>query len=413
MINFPDSWFEDEIRSGFYVPSIMKRNWAAQIMVAKELEQVFEKHNIRWFIAAGTLLGAVRHKGFIPWDDDLDIYVLREDFIKLRAIPMEEFPAGFCWIDPKKNRNSFLTFKIANSSGNGFVSPEEKNKYCGNPYRVHIDVFVYDAVAADPEEEEFREVLASALQSALALMNTKTEDNSETIRELISDIETLRGKKFRSDIPLDQQLFDLFDHYCQYTHYTKDRHSEEVVLLPYYVSGLKLKFPAKTFYNLTKIVFEGVEFPAPVDYDTVLRANFGETYMTPSRAGNYHGYPYYDPLENHMRQDPNSSLAYPHMHENDLRAEDARSKWVSPQSKAQKLLSIMDNALLLMVRALRGNDANSVLQALQLCQNTAVELGTLLEETPGADMSATVELLEQYCDIVYQIYAAIVGDPVE
>ena len=105
---FPDSWFEDEIRSGFYVPSIMKRNWAAQIMVAKELEQVFEKHQIRWFIAAGTLLGAVRHKGFIPWDDDLDIYVLREDFIKLRAIPMEEFPEGFCWIEPKKAGNCFL-----------------------------------------------------------------------------------------------------------------------------------------------------------------------------------------------------------------------------------------------------------------------------------------------------------------
>ena len=94
-MQFPDSFFEDEVRDGFYVPALMKRSWAAQMEVLSDIAKVCEKHHILWFADFGTLLGAVRHGGFIPWDDDLDICMLRDGWLRFREIAGRELPEGY------------------------------------------------------------------------------------------------------------------------------------------------------------------------------------------------------------------------------------------------------------------------------------------------------------------------------
>ena len=82
MLQFPDSYFEDEVRDGFYVPSMIKRAWATAMDVLCEVDRICCKYNIKYYAEWGTLLGAVRHAGFIPWDDDLDIGMMRTDYRK-------------------------------------------------------------------------------------------------------------------------------------------------------------------------------------------------------------------------------------------------------------------------------------------------------------------------------------------
>ena len=91
----PYSYYEDEVRDGFYISSMMKRAWAASIEVLEVVDRICKKHNIKYFAEAGTLLGAVRHKGFIPWDDDLDIAMLRDEYERFLSIVEEELPDDY------------------------------------------------------------------------------------------------------------------------------------------------------------------------------------------------------------------------------------------------------------------------------------------------------------------------------
>lgn len=96
MIEFDDKFFLGEEREGFYVEEKMKRAWAAQMEVLTELDRICKKEGIRYFAESGTLLGAVRHKGFIPWDDDIDIAMTRDAYHKLFQAAPRELPKG--WI---------------------------------------------------------------------------------------------------------------------------------------------------------------------------------------------------------------------------------------------------------------------------------------------------------------------------
>ena len=71
-MEFNDDFFQDEVREGFYVSGMVKRAWAAQIEVLNEIDELCKKHDIKWFLDSGFLLGVVRHGGMIPWDDDID-----------------------------------------------------------------------------------------------------------------------------------------------------------------------------------------------------------------------------------------------------------------------------------------------------------------------------------------------------
>lgn len=84
MISIPNSYLEDEIRDGFYIPSITKRTWAMELSVLDLIDEICRKHDIKYFADWGTYLGAVRHGGFIPWDDDLDICMHRNEFERFK-----------------------------------------------------------------------------------------------------------------------------------------------------------------------------------------------------------------------------------------------------------------------------------------------------------------------------------------
>lgn len=85
----PDSFLQEEVRGGYKISAQMKRVWAVQIDLMHQLLDVCQRHGLRIYADGGTMLGAVRHGGFIPWDDDIDMVMMREDYDKLMALADE------------------------------------------------------------------------------------------------------------------------------------------------------------------------------------------------------------------------------------------------------------------------------------------------------------------------------------
>lgn len=96
-LDIPESFYQGEERCGYYVSPEMKKVWAVQLDLLNEFDRICKKHDIKYYAAYGTLIGAVRHKGYIPWDDDMDIIIMREDYDRFcRVAPAElEYPYFF------------------------------------------------------------------------------------------------------------------------------------------------------------------------------------------------------------------------------------------------------------------------------------------------------------------------------
>ena len=165
---YPPDYFEPEEREGFYVSGMMKRYWAAQIKVLAEIAAVCDRHGIRWFADCGTLIGAVRHGGYIPWDDDLDICMLREDWFAFARVAQEELPNGYFVKTMHTDSEYEDNLMRIISNKNMDFSEEYLAEHYNCPYSVGVDIFPLDGIYEDEAEEDDRRARIKMLEDATA-----------------------------------------------------------------------------------------------------------------------------------------------------------------------------------------------------------------------------------------------------
>ena len=133
--------YRDEIRSGFLVTAHRKRVWEIELEMLAELERICEKYGLHAFAAWGTLLGAVRHGGFIPWDDDIDLVMLRPEYERLKEVAPREFSAPYFFQTAYTDGGFFAMARIRCNGTMGMV-PEVDYFHQG----IFIDIHPLDAV---------------------------------------------------------------------------------------------------------------------------------------------------------------------------------------------------------------------------------------------------------------------------
>jgi len=144
-IELPPHFLEEEVRCGYVVSSQMKKIWAVELDLLAKFDAVCKKHGITYVALWGTALGAVRHKGFIPWDDDIDVGMDRCNYDKLCKVAPMEFTHPYFFQNALTDRAFFIPLaRLRNSETtaaiHGFDTPDYNNG-------IYIDIDILDGLA--------------------------------------------------------------------------------------------------------------------------------------------------------------------------------------------------------------------------------------------------------------------------
>ena len=288
-MNIPGGYLNGEIRDGFYVESTMKKAWAAEIEVLNEVDRICRQHDIQYFADWGTLLGTIRHKGFVPWDDDMDITMKREDYTRFCQIVRQEqgeleiinFHTDPEWKD--------MLSRVINGRSVNYTE-EHLRKYHGFPYVAGLDIFPLDYVAPTEEEDKLQCSMISIVEAFSANIRNNTA-TPEEIEQTTKDIEQMCGVEFNNLEPLATQLLKLGERLSMM--YT-DEESQAVALMGDHAGPRPLDVYPKEYYSESIYMpFEYTTIPVPVGYEKILIQKYGENYMIPYLGGTNHEYPFY------------------------------------------------------------------------------------------------------------------------
>lgn len=298
MIKYPDNYFQAETRNGFYIEEKMKRAWAAQIEVLDEIRRVCEILNIPFFADWGTLLGAVRHKGFIPWDDDLDIGMLRNDYSRFlnEAPPLFDkyFELKSLYNDPTHDN---VKCRVISGRHMNF-DKDYLNRFHNCPYVVGIDIFPIDYIPRDKDAcNNQLHMIELVLSAASSIPENPPYDSS--VIELLDSIENTFNIKFdRNNRPFHElkKLADILCAACP------PDEADEVCSMIDLAGGWNYHIPVEMYSRTINMPFETTTIPVPVGYDKLLRTKYGDDYMTPIQRSSSHDYPFYRKQEQALKE---------------------------------------------------------------------------------------------------------------
>lgn len=244
---------------------LLQRLQNSEFLILEEVDRICKKNNINYVLVGGTLLGSIRHEGFIPWDDDLDIGMPRKDFEKFITVCHNDLDNAFLldWYDT--NKYYWLPFAKVRLKGTIYQEHHMEN-YNGSK-GIWLDIFPLDnAKKEDSILQRFQFSATFFLKSVLAMKSKAIKVNSRWKRVVLS-ILSLLPKKILLWLQLTIMTLN------------KNDNSKYFVNLGSQYGYKKQTHLKNAYFPVKMAKFNGKKFPVPNNYDYVLTKIYGKNYM--------------------------------------------------------------------------------------------------------------------------------------
>lgn len=235
-----------------------------------EVDRICKKHNITYYLGGGTLLGAARHKGFIPWDDDVDIMMDRPNYDKFLEVAGAELPEGMILQDPKKDKNYFYCYaklRLTDTVFSTDFSKHHKNTENGFAF----DIFCHDKTANSKIGQKIHSQLTLFwLAMVFNKWNHRKVDNGKKLQSAICNF-------LKNIFPLRFSMKMLLWTLEMFKHKRKAKYFYDGMGKSVHKGGFD-----KTFLdNEIRVDFEGYKLPVPAKYKEYLTNHYGDFMALP------------------------------------------------------------------------------------------------------------------------------------
>lgn len=245
---------------------IKSKVWKVEQEILDVIHKICIENELKYTLAYGTLLGAVRHGGFIPWDDDIDIIMPREDYEKLVRIWDSVAPRNFLLQDYRKDLDDTNNFVKIRKNHTTFIQSEDEKKKIFHK-GIFVDIFPADRVAKGKIAKKVQYV-------ACAINLLYTRGYTSGSGGLVGCIERILLKANPKSYPKKRLLAEKV-----LRHWNKDINAEYMV--PCTIKDCRIYFPSEMFSNIDKICFNKKEYCAIREWDYFLKIVYGDYMKLP------------------------------------------------------------------------------------------------------------------------------------
>ena len=247
-----------------------------ELDILLEFDRICKKHDIKYQLFAGTLIGAIRHKGFIPWDDDIDVCMLRSEYNRFESVVDNELSSEYFFQTYETDPNYMNRF--AKIRKNGTVFMENLVKELDIHHGLYIDIFAFDSIELNSLQGKYQIWLLRTINSFL---KHRLKIRHETLNQ---GFERTKAK-FKHDLikimPISKLRIEnwLLNIMIKFNH----KKTEYVADLANPSTGDFEKFMMRreTIEDSIDWDFEGCKFPVPRAYDEVLTRAYGDYMKLP------------------------------------------------------------------------------------------------------------------------------------
>lgn len=286
-IQLPEGYLREEVRDGFLVTAQTKQLWAVLLDILAQIDAICKKYDIQYFLCGGTLLGAIRHKGFIPWDDDLDVMMKRNDYNRFCEVAPKELRHPYFFQTEKTDPGHLLRHaKVRNSNTTGMFKAFAHKGYAVNQ-GIFVDVFPLDNLPDNPQE---REHFYKALYRLWGKVWTLSAYKNRGVRYGFWKNVSVSFQNWLLAICGKQDYYNA--KFEKLAGKYKDVDTKECCLFVGHLTPQGLKnthlWQTKDYERFSEAGFEFLTAPIPTNYDAQLTTLYGDWHKC-VRGGTSHG----------------------------------------------------------------------------------------------------------------------------